>query len=281
LSDEKEVEGVTYQPCIVTFIDILGFRTLIENRPPKEVYKVLQSLKHFTNPVEDLFGGANISISRAHARSVSDAVVRVRPYKTAYRDGALVHEILDLLHAQIELISQGVLVRAGLTVGDAFLEPSPHGTIFGPAMVRAYEIESQEAIYPRIVIDDLALEQHASDEGLRSDHNTLEYEQRMLAGILAAGDDGTKYIDYLRADAEFDDPGLYFQFLQDHAKLIREGRKASQDRRIRRKYEWLAAYHNKRIQAIRQNFLSSKERADWFTHEYEIDPSDYLQEVTV
>src|SRR3954465_2363109 len=79
LSDEKEVEGVTYQPCIVTFIDILGFRTLIENRPPKEVYKVLQSLKHFTNPVEDLFGGANISISRAHARSVSDAVVRRPP----------------------------------------------------------------------------------------------------------------------------------------------------------------------------------------------------------
>jgi len=49
-------------------------------------------------------------------------------------------------------------------------------------MVRAYEIESQEAIFPRIVVDDYALAQHQSDESLRSEANTSSTRsQRSIA----------------------------------------------------------------------------------------------------
>lgn len=46
-------------------------------------------------------------LSRAFADSVSDAVVRVRVFDTQFNDGAFFHELLDLLHAQVECIGLG------------------------------------------------------------------------------------------------------------------------------------------------------------------------------
>jgi hypothetical protein len=198
-----------------------------------------------------------------------------------YRDGALVHEILDLLHAQIELVNLGVLIRAGLTVGDAYLPASGDGPVFGPAMVRAYEIESQEAVYPRIVIDDDALEQHKLDPLLRSESNSLAEEQKLLRQLLAVGDDGTRYINYLNAVGEFDDPSVHLSFLQTHAQLVRTGRIESVNRNVRRKYEWLTVYHNKQVEGMRRAILSSPSRMRAFYEEYDVDAKNFLDEVTI
>lgn len=276
---KKEIE---YEPCIVTFIDVLGFRVLVTNRSAAYVHRVINALERFTPPDDSEIGRKDARlISQAYAQSVSDAIVRIRPYKTTYRDGALVHGILDLLHAQIELINLGVLVRAGLTVGDAYVSPNGKGPMFGPAMVRAYEIESQEAVYPRIVIDDDALERHKLDPLLRSDNNSLAEERKLLRLLLAIGDDGTRYIDYLNAAAEFDGPSLYLGFLQTHAQLIRAGKVESANRSVRRKYEWLAVYHNKQIDGMRKAVLSNRQKAISFYEEYDVQADAFFDEVTV
>jgi hypothetical protein len=280
--EEAKPKEVKYEACIVTFIDILGFRTLVTDRSAADVHRTIKALERFTKPHDSAIGPEDTGlISQAYAQSVSDAVVRIRPYQTRYRDGALIREIIDLLHAQMELVNLGVLIRAGVTIGDACVPAKGDGPVFGPAMVRAYEIESQEAIYPRIVIDDDALKQHALDPLLRSDSNSLADEQKMLGQLLAVGDDGTRYIDYLAAEGEFDYPELYLEFLQTHAKLIRTGRSDNTNRSVRRKYDWLAVYHNKRVDGIRKGLLSNRQRMVTFYEEYEVEPQDFLDSIAV
>ena len=111
------VPGEGYEPCIVSFIDVLRFRCVLETRPAHDIRDVLLQLRGFTAPFEE---GPNRRVkearllSRAFVDSVSDAVVRVRVYDTQFNDGAFFHELLDLLHAQVDCIRHGVVIRAGV-----------------------------------------------------------------------------------------------------------------------------------------------------------------------
>jgi hypothetical protein len=284
-SSRKAILAIEYEPCIVTFIDVLGFQSLLNSRSAAEIHRIIKSLQHFTRPVDE--GEINRSksktrlVSQAYAESVSDAIVRVRPYKTEYQDGALVYELLDLLHAQMELVNSGVLIRAGTTVGNAYVGPKGEGPIFGPGMVRAYRIESEEAIYPRILIDSHALEQHKLDKHLRSD-NLPRYEFKVLRELLATGSDGERFIDYLGAAAgECDDAGSYFTFLQTHANLVRKGLKEAANARIERKYVWLRRYHNKNVKSLRALNTKTEKRKRIFFNEFEIQPEEFFEELLV
>jgi hypothetical protein len=118
------VPGGGYEPCIVSFIDVLGFRDLLATRHADDIRDILLQLREFTAP-EDVANTRRMKdarlFSRAFADSVSDAVVRVRVFDTQYSDGAFFHELLDLLHAQLQCVGSGVVIRGGLAIGDAGL----------------------------------------------------------------------------------------------------------------------------------------------------------------
>ena len=261
-----------YEPCVVSFIDILGFRNLVETKTANDVFEIISGLEKFAQP-DDYTPPRKMKearySSRAFAQSVSDAIVRVRPYDTQISDGALFLEIYDLLLAQIDLIGEGVLIRAGVTVGEAYLGLHGEGPIFGPAMIRAFEIESQEAIFPRVVIDDHAIAEYQSDPRLRSQSHTTEFGFDEINSLLAIGDDGTRYIDYLRAaEGNLDDPGLYFDFLDRHATILRSNLQLKLDRRTKRKFIWLMKYHNSVVDEWRERTGKSEEFRQFFQTKY-------------
>lgn len=45
----------------------------------------------------------------------------------------------------------GWLVRGGITIGDFYIDDT---IVWGPALLRAYELEDKLAIYPRIILDE-------------------------------------------------------------------------------------------------------------------------------
>ncbi len=216
--------AANYEPAIVSFIDVLGFRTLLSTRSAADIQNIILDLREFTTP-DDLPVRRMKEVrltSRAFAESVSDAVVRVRVFDTQYSDGAFFNELHDLLHIQLQCIVSGVLIRAGLAIGDTHVGLSGKGPVFGPAMVRAYDIESSEAIYPRIVIDDAAYRHFLADSRLRNENHDQEEEAAYVDGLLRIGEDGTRFIDYLGAsEGEFDTLGNYLAFMEKHADLIR------------------------------------------------------------
>lgn len=268
-----------YEPSIVSFIDVLGFRDLLATRHAHDIRDIMLQLRKFTTPDEvekpRRMKDARL-FSRAFADSVSDAVVRVRVYDTQYRDGAFFHELLDLLHVQIQCVGNGVVIRAGVAIGDAHVGLDGKGPVFGPAMVRAYEIEAHEAVHPRIVVDQAAYDAFLTDTRLRKEDHSIEMEADYVGKLLRVDQDGVRFIDYLAGgESEFDHPGSYFEFLDEHTQLVRK-KLAATTGSVRAKFEWLAGYHNSVVGKILDEFVSGERSTEAFFEEFECDPIPLL-----
>ena len=273
-----------YEPCIVSFIDVLGFRDLLATRHAHDIRDIMLQLRKFTTP-DEVEKPRRIKDARLCSQpfvdSVSDAVVRVRVYDTQYHDGAFFHELLDLLHAQIQCVGNGVVIRAGVTIGDAHVGLDGKGPVFGPAMVRAYEIETHEAVHPRIVVDQTAYETFLTDTRLHKEGHSAKTEADYVDKLLRVDANGTRFIDYLAgSESEFDHPGGYIDFLDSHASLVRDKLRATTGK-VRAKFEWLAGYHNCVVGQIIVEFKDGKRSSEAFWQEFECDPLPLLEAMIV
>lgn len=124
----------------------------------------------------------------------------------------------DLVRAQTNLIAQGVLVRGGISHGEVHHDG---GVVFSPAFVRAYDLESQFANFPRIVLGPELFQGLRSDPRMRAEHHDLEDEIHYQSQLLRRGDDGFWFIDYLfAARHELDEPAEYPDLLVAHRDLV-------------------------------------------------------------
>ena len=257
--DKSSVPEPQYETGIVSFIDILGFRDLLQSLTASDVRDIMLKLREFgkgdgdTQPEPSRMKDYRLH-SEAFSESVSDGVIRCRTVDTQYPSGPLILELIDLMHCVVESVAAGFLLRAGMTIGDANIERG--GPLFGPAIVRAVELEEQQAVYPRIVIDTRLIESYETDERLWQDGQRDEYEDGILERFIARDADGSFYLDYLSAagPGEFD-AGLHgqFEFLRRHRDLARSGL-MHEAAGVRRKYVWLARYHNAFIAKLRQGY---------------------------
>lgn len=225
-----------YRPAVITFVDILGFSDLVRTRSAADVQGILDRVRSFAARESGDEG------EHTRAFSFSDSVIRVRHYDTEYPTGAIFQEVLSLVHAQGELITDGVLLRGGMTTGLIHADGS---SIFGPGFVRAYSLESEFANYPRIVVGPEAFQDFRTDDRLHADHHDLVDEIHYLRRLLRQSDDGLWFVDYLRAiRGELDDPDMYPVLLDRHRQTIVSGAQTPAPR-IQQKYLWLALYHNR------------------------------------
>lgn len=152
--------------AVVTFIDILGFKNLVENRSENEMREILSLFHRLNNESpfsRDIHKDSTLLKELARTIKIiffSDSVVRIR-YAPDYEksnicDGLymciLEKELLILAEIQSDLLKKGILIRGGITIGDIFYDNETY-QLFGKAMTRAYELESKIANYPRIIID--------------------------------------------------------------------------------------------------------------------------------
>jgi len=214
-----------YEKAIVSFIDILGFKELVENSPPEVVKSALDLVNRFARPkVED----EDLDFSFvAESISFSDCIVRVRRTEKepnlSYPAGLVFYEIIDLLHAQGELLNQGILLRGGIAYGDIYFNKNQ---IYGPALNQAYELEAKYAVYPRIVLAPVLFKETKSNKLLKSESHTYEMELEYIERLIKQGDDGLWFVDYIRAmESELDDPAMFPVYLLKHKNIICEGAK--------------------------------------------------------
>ncbi len=233
-----------YRKSIITFLDILGFRSLIESRPFDKIQTALKVLKNVSQQfIEEIDEN---SFSRAVIQ-FSDSIVRVRPLLIG-NDHApsptFYAEICDLIRTQGFMAQHGICIRGAVTVGDVHIDKSG---AFGPGFIRAYELESTLALYPRIVIDPIffpELSAHLERHGSESMN-----EEAGIKFSLRRGDDGLHWIDYFRRYIQdFVDPENTDIFVAAHKKLIIDNAPSKGVlSSIALKYLWLARYHNTSI----------------------------------
>lgn len=140
-----------FEDRFVAFIDILGFQDL---------------LTRIARGRSDLFDEIKNSLESilAEERELDDPDSVRRAFSptrqmTCFSDHVVISDVVDrwfslLLAARklyTKLLSKGILCRGAIARGSTF----HHGRIiFGQGLVRAYELESRAAIYPRVIVID-------------------------------------------------------------------------------------------------------------------------------
>jgi len=218
---------------IISYLDILGFRDLIENRSAGEISQILRILAESVEP-SSLFKNEKIQFTK-----FSDTVIRSTPESKHYLRNFL-FELRSILHSQIALIPRGITVRGAVTIGEIV---QSWKVVYGRGVVRAYELGSMEDSPPRIVIDNDALS--SVRPAIERDNLTGE-----LNGLIRT-EGSITYLDYLSAcEDELNAPEQeYSMFLRHHRDLIRSGLKKHAPRPgVFRKYEWLKDYHQRTLE---------------------------------
>jgi hypothetical protein len=124
----------------------------------------------------------------------------------------------------------GIFLRGGVTIGDIYADSR---ALFGPALVRAYELESTTAKWPIVALDpELVhsinaevpkyLESRRAKEGRDGEVLGAMFVSELRA-IINRTDEGTYFLDYLQCLAYEDlTTGDLDYFLADHKEKVVE-----------------------------------------------------------
>jgi hypothetical protein len=209
--------------CAVLFLDLLGVGDMA--RGPDAGEHLLAISRAVSGSYRDFLSAE----SPWPAALFSDTLVLAAPIVGPSREAAAVLGLVEQAALlELELVAQGLFARGGLAVGEFHIH---NGLIFGGALVDAYQLESQGAVHPRIVLADAAV------ECLRGAPEAQE------ASLLLCDADGRSFVDYL--SRLFDEPADPRPRLRAHRKAVVDKLVLhAGERRRWEKYRWVAEYHN-------------------------------------
>lgn len=173
-----------YEQRLVLFLDILGFREIVDGtvRDPKALQAVLAAIDSISELHEpDIHESKQVS-------QFSDSIVVSFAIS---EESAVFWLVNDVALTIITLVEQGFLLRGGVTVGD-LIHTDKH--VVGPALVRAYEMESKEAVNPRVIFDPKIL---AVARQYHADQHSPEEEEQYICDLLTEDSDGKLYFNFV------------------------------------------------------------------------------------
>lgn len=236
-----------YESRVTCFLDILGFQ------------------KHINDSVKDKSGEKEID-------KISDALMCIRDVLDIDRDktqeskvvtqfsdcivisfcdkeeSGVFWMLLEIQWLLMNLVSRGFICRGGISHGKLIHNEK---LVFGPALVEAYKMESEAALYPRVILHNSIIKLGGKS---KARHHTSETEVKYIEEIVSKDADGMYYIDFFeKAMNEFDDPHYEFPaYLQKISELIIEGLKSNSPS-IHVKYQWLKEKYNKVVQSYQKS----------------------------
>ncbi|SHF64854.1 hypothetical protein SAMN02745117_02366 [Lampropedia hyalina DSM 16112] len=143
---------MTYKKTVVTFLDILGTK---DNQDFESKYKVHRA---FHESMRDCQARDREEASYYRkVYSFSDCAYifhglrENNDYQTNEEERLIQVALFNTTLTTIRLLSEGYLVRGGISFGDAYLDDL---SFFGPAVEEAFILESKKAVTPRILLSD-------------------------------------------------------------------------------------------------------------------------------
>lgn len=134
------MSNAIYEERAVLFLDILGFKVLIESGQEQKIFTALGTSAAFAN-------GKPSFPELTHTTAFSDSIVVSHRLKPA--------GVQNIINTASMLawcfLQQGILIRGGIAYGNMH---HTNDRLFGHAMNNAYQLESKLAIFPRIVVSE-------------------------------------------------------------------------------------------------------------------------------
>ena len=259
MSNTQHISEDRFKGHFIAYFDILGYEQYIrkENKAV-EIMDAIKGVIHQIRNNEEVQGSKNYSDGEVKLKVFSDNFIIC-----SERNWQLIMEIALIL--QIEFAKRSILIRGSLTYGSLYFDDE---FICGEGIIKAYNLESQVAIYPRVVIDKIYLEK-TNGEVRRYAQNIMNEDaskgeslgrqvdeiEKFLKECIIEDFDGVRFIDYLsrrafahyiyqlgyeavRYESEIDG------FLKAHGEHIKANL-AIDNLKIRAKYSWAKNYYNK------------------------------------
>ena len=174
---------VKTEPYAVAFIDFLGVKDMIANDSDGRLLVIFRAASNAALKMcREILGEGDVTI-----KMFSDNIILCR---RLYKPESHIYDVLGAakkvalaasMFQYFILDATGMLVRGGFSVGELYID---NMMVWGRALVEAYRLESETALYPRIVVDpDFA--------GTESAAALVEQ------GFFAVDADGLSYLDYI------------------------------------------------------------------------------------
>lgn len=164
-----------YRECYVAFIDMLGFSKRVEESIGDwELFKTLRD-----NLCSEVTTANHTRPDEVRSYQFSDSIVI-----STRNDQQGLKEIIQSAYLICDkLLYYQILTRGGITKGKIYDDSK---VIFGPGLIRAYRIEKDIAIYPRIVMD-RCIYREVKKISYNESHFRRDFDARYHLDILKLG----------------------------------------------------------------------------------------------
>jgi len=239
------------QECYIAFLDIMGFAGFVTNETPEIVQEYLTNFITIAN-------GLNKSGFAYDIKIFSDCIVISTPIQDKMID---FHEFLLyinwLLLANIVESSLGRLpLRGAITRGSYYTDEKD--LTFGKALVKAHEIESQLACYPRIIVNPNDLQPEVVRQSTERVHYAFlqaGLNKKAEGGLKPFNEythsvrrdfDGLLHCNYLSCLQNYDGSWIddFEMYILKHKEFTVKNLEKSSSHKHSTKYNWIKTYHN-------------------------------------
>jgi len=191
--EEQFIDSLKYETKYVGFFDILGWSDAVKNsmndiEMQKKLGLASSAMRSHTKMSEwkQQLSGVNWP-GDAQIIHFSDSLV-VSTSSDYSGKSEIISTLSFLSHV---LLEHGFLLRGGITKGEIYHKDS---LVFGPALNRAYELESKNAIFPRVILDfDLTTEFGQGDRIIGKDGTEIGQDKTWRLS-----NDGFRFFDFLQ-----------------------------------------------------------------------------------
>jgi len=237
----------SYQDRYCAFVDILGFRQLID-RLSVEAGQ-FEALRNLLARVHGARSGNPSELdSDFRAQSISDAVaISTLPTRDGLAD---MFRALQLL--AVDLLVEGYFIRGAVVRASLYHDDR---MVFGKALVQAYHFESEVVRYPRIMVA-----RKVRDDIVRFSANSKTRDLFPNAKCLKQSSDGPMYLDILQPVVSLlrkddhpyetlsvDEKARYRQYLSIRDRIQQRYEESMDTPRHFEKVRWFAQYWNDAI----------------------------------
>jgi len=250
-----------YEERVLAFIDVLGFEKAVENTIEKvdgneiekipEIQKInnlLDEIRQYT--IMSSFLSGELDIKDRIVSQISDSVV------ISYsKESNFCHILHDAYFLCVKALQIGFLLRGAIVCGKV-IHIENENKLFGPAFLKAYNMEREKAIFPRIIIDSNFLDIAQANLSTCSDPNT-EYND--LKRLILEDFDGISFVNYF--DKLYTGVNIGIKGEQEHLMWLSENlktleEKMTEDVRIKCKYLWFKEKYNSRFSIFKNKYCS-------------------------
>lgn len=181
---------------MVGYLDLLGTKDITYSKKNNDLLNILHiSIKHYIDFLQVIMPHMNIKDYKIKVFS-DNIIIAIPCQNNKTDDNSFLKSLTGIQNSvryiQRYFLERNLLSRGAVTFGDFFIDDH---LVWGPAIIRVYELENSIALYPRVIVDDNII-------NIAKKYNKLlkakgHYEDILEKNLIKKDFDGIYFFDYL------------------------------------------------------------------------------------